>query len=82
MGIDKKIINLLSQINILTFEDINIAKNFIESKDYELAFKHLCSRIYDEKVAISNDTYELIKRVASELDTESWVYSNLEFLVM
>jgi hypothetical protein len=31
MEIDKKIVNLLSQINILSFEDISIVKRFLES---------------------------------------------------
>jgi hypothetical protein len=82
MEIDKKIISLLSQINILSFEDISIAKRFLESEDYESSLKHLCSRIYEEKVFVSKETYELIKTVAGDLDAEHWVYSNLEFLIM
>lgn len=82
MDIDKKIINLLSQIHILSFEDISIAKRFLESKDYELALKHLCSRINEERVFISKETYELIKRIAEELDTEQWIWDDLEFLIM
>ena len=42
----------------------------------------VCSRIYEEKIFVSRETYELIKRVAGDLDAEPWVYSNLEFLIM
>ncbi|HSQ34132.1 MAG TPA: hypothetical protein VLM81_04515 [Peptostreptococcaceae bacterium] len=82
MGIDKKIINLLSQIHILSFEDVSIAKKFLEYEDYESALKHLCSRIYEERVFISRETYELIKRIAEALDTEPWIWNDLEFLIM
>jgi hypothetical protein len=82
MEIDKKIVNLLSQINILSFEDISIAKRFLEFEDYESSLKHLCSRIYEEKIFVSREIYQLIKKVAGDLDAEPWVYSNLEFLIM
>lgn len=82
MGIDKKIINLLSQIHILSFEDVIAAKEFLESEDYESALKHLCSRIHEEKLFISRETYDLIKRIAEELDIEPWIWDDLEFLIM
>jgi len=82
MDIDKKIINLLSQINILAFEDISKAKEFLESEDYEEALKHLCFRISEEKVFISRETYDLIKRVAEDIGTEPWIWSDLEFLII
>lgn len=77
--IEAKLTEILTLVNnVLTPEQINDLKMYINASEWGLALETLCDFLYEDELPISESAYQLLEQVGISLEMESQTWELLK----
>ncbi|MNT68056.1 hypothetical protein D3C72_2062520 [compost metagenome] len=78
MDIENTIGLALDSIKSLPMRDKESIIELLDHNEWGVALETLCAAIYEDKLAISQETYSLIKEVGLEMEMEPYNWENIK----
>lgn len=84
MTLKKMIYTLINSVEVLklTKEDIDNSKEYLENREYGLAFDTVITQLYEYEVEIGVEFYELVSEIGRKMKIDEKEYSYLKELII